>query len=177
MATFEKHRGFLDSFGKCIYSSRTQSTLKDVAKWIEDKAKTCRIIAVDPVTIATHKGEAIWKEDDEFLDMVKRVAVKNECSVILVTHPVKGVSNPDVNQLAGGAAYQRFAHSILWLESHKAKTGRVKMACGTTEAEYNRTLHILKARNGRGLYKKIACEFQSDRLRLKEIGFISRNQE
>ncbi|MHC4123029.1 MAG: AAA family ATPase [Planctomycetota bacterium] len=177
MNIFEKHKGFLDSFGKCIYSSRKQPTLKEVAKWVEDKAKTCRIIAVDPVTIAAHKGEAIWKEDDEFLDTVKRAAVKNECSVILITHPVKGVSNPDVNQLAGGAAYQRFAHSILWLESHEPKTGRVKMVCGTTEAEYNRTLHILKARNGRGLYKKIVCEFQSDGLRLKEIGSISRKQE
>ena len=176
MAIFEKHRGFLDSFGKCIYSSRTQPTLKEVAKWIEDKTKTCRIIAVDPVTIAAHKGEAIWKEDDEFLDAVKRAAVKNECSVILITHPVKGVSNPDVNQLAGGAAYQRFAHSILWLESHEAKTGRVKMACGTTDAEYNRTLHILKARNGRGLYKRVACEFQPDSLKLKEIGIIPRSK-
>ncbi len=176
LSIFEQHRGFLDSFGKCIYSSRKQPTLKDVAKWIEDKAKTCRIIAVDPVTIAAHKGEAIWKEDDEFLDIIKRAAVKNECSVIIITHPVKGVSNPDVNQLAGGAAYQRFAHSILWLESHESKTSRVKMACGTIEAEYNRTLHILKARNGQGLYKKIACEFEPDTLRLKEIGVISKDK-
>ncbi len=176
MNIFEKHRGFLDSFGKCIYSSRTQPSLKEIAKWITDKAKTCRIIAVDPITIARHESEAIWKEDDSFLDTVKRAAVKNNCSVILVTHPIKGASNPDVNQLAGGSAYQRFSRSILWLESHEPKSGPVKMACGTTGAEYNRTLHILKSRDGKGLYKKIACEFQADSLTLKEIGVIPRSK-
>ena len=77
-----------------------------------------------------------------------------------------------MNQLAGGAAYSRFSQTILWLESHNEKASRVKTTCGTTEMDHNRTLHILKARNGKGQGVKVACNFESESLTLSEQGII-----
>ena len=142
---------------------------------MQDRAKAgCRVIAVDPITAAAHRCRDTWEEDGAFLHAIKRTAVDYHCSVVLITHPIKSVSNPDMTQLAGGAAYQRFAQTILWLESHADKTNKVKTACGTTEIEHNRTVHLLKARNGRGLGLKLACTFESESLTLTEHGIIIR---
>lgn len=116
--------------------------------------------------------QALAKLFDRHRANIKRSATDYRCSVVLVTHPVKAVSFPDVTQLAGGAAYQRFAQTILWLESHPEKTNQVKTDCGTTEIEHNRTLHLLKARNGRGQGVRLAFSFRSESLTLREEGII-----
>ena len=177
-ALFTENKAFLESFGACIYATPdTQPTLDQLAGWIQIRAKAgCRIIAIDPITAAAHKGRSVWEEDNTFLQSVKRTAVDYHCSIVLITHPIKSVSLADVTQLAGGAAYQRFAQTILWLESHADKTSKVKMSCGTTEAEYNRTIHILKARNGKGQGVRLACNFQVESLTLSEIGIIIRSK-
>jgi hypothetical protein len=90
---------------------------------------------------------------------------------------VKALSYPDMTQLAGGAAYSRFAQTILWLESHNEKENKVRTACGSIETEYNRTLHILKARNGKGQGIKLACNFQAESLTLQELGIIVRDEK
>ena len=176
---FEENESWLESFGSCIYASPdTQPTLAQLARWVEDRAKGgCRIIGIDPVTAAAHTSRSIWEEDNSFLHNVKKTAVDYRCSIVLITHPIKTVSRPDVTQLAGGAAYQRFAQTILWLESHGEKMSHVKMACGTTTAKHNRTLHLLKARNGKGQGVKLAFNFQSDSLTLKELGIIVRGKK
>ena len=175
---FAEHKAFLESFGACIYASPdTQPTLEQLAKWVSDRAKAgCRIICVDPVTAAAHRGRAVWEEDNAFLHDIKRSAVDYHCSVVLITHPIKAVSFPDMTQLAGGAAYSRFAQTILWLESHVEKTSKVKMDCGTIEVEHNRTLHLLKARNGKGQGVRLACSFKAESLTLREIGIIIRSK-
>lgn len=176
---FADHKAFLDTFGACIYASPdAQPTLTQLAEWVRARAKAhCRIIAIDPVTAAAHKGRSVWEEDNAFLHDIKRSADDYHCSIILVTHPIKAVSCADITQLAGGAAYQRFAQTILWLESHEIKTNKVKFDCGTSEAEHNRTLHILKARNGKGQGIKLACNFESESLTLKEIGLIVKRKK
>ncbi len=177
-ALFSEHEAFLDSFGACVYASPdTQPTLDQLAKWVQARAKAgCRIVAIDPVTAAAHTSRASWEEDGAFLHTIKRCAVEYGCSIVLVTHPVKAVSFADVTQLSGGAAYSRFAQTILWLESHDDKTSSVRTPCGTTDVEHNRTLHILKARNGKGQGAKLAYSFESESLTLKEIGIILRKQ-
>ena len=148
-----------------------------MAEWVDARAKAgCRIIGIDPITAAAHKGRSVWEEDNSFLHSVKRTATDYRCSIVLITHPIKAVSFADVTQLAGGAAYQRFAQTILWLESHEPKTNKIKMDCGTTEAEHNRTLHLLKVRNGKGQGVKLACNFQAESLTLSEIGVIIREK-
>lgn len=171
---FAEHETFLESFGACIYASPdTQPTLSQLAEWISARAKAgSRIIGIDPITAAAHKGRSVWEEDNSFLHNVKRTATDYHCSVVLVTHPIKVVSLADVTQLAGGAAYQRFAQTILWLESHADKTSQVKTVCGTAEIEHNRTAHLLKVRNGKGQGVKLAFNFSSDSLTLREEGII-----
>ncbi len=114
----------------------------------------------------------MWEEDNAFLHDIKRTATDHCCSVVLVTHPIKAVSSPDVAQLAGGAAYSRFAQTILWLKSHPDKTSQVRTDCGTAEIEHNRTLHLLKARNGRGQDVRLAFNFRGESLTLREEGII-----
>lgn len=138
---------------------------------------SCRIIAIDPITAAAHKSRNVWEEDNAFLHDIKRTATYYGCSVVLITHPIKAVSFPDVTQLAGGAAYQRFAQTIFWLESHDVKASNVKTACGTTEIEHNRTTHLLKVRNGKGQGIKIAFNFDSESLTLHEEGIVIKKEK
>jgi hypothetical protein len=173
-----EHREFLDNFGRVLCANPdVQPTLAELARWIEQQAKTgCRIIGIDPITSAERGGEP-WVVDGKFLQTIKRAATDYHCSIVLVTHPIKAVSFPDLSQVAGSAAYQRFSQNILWLESHEEKQSKVRTAVGTTEMAYNRTLHILKARNGKGMGLKLAFEFDPDSLTLKELGLIMREKK
>jgi len=174
---YSENEVWLDNFGPCIYASPdTQPTFDQLAAWVEDRAKVgCRIIGIDPITAGLHVRRQSWEEDGSFLCRIKRAAVDYRCSIVLVTHPVKTVSRPDLTQLAGGAAYARFAQSIVWLESHGERSSTVKTVCGTTVVKHNRTLHLLKARNGKGQGVKLAFNFEAESLTLKELGIIVRS--
>jgi hypothetical protein len=170
----------IDEVSPHIWASPdSQPTLDQVARWVDDRARSgYRVIAVDPVTAAAHTNKSTWEEDNAFLGKVKRTASECQCSVVLVTHPTKGMAGPDVQQLAGSAAYARFAQTILWLEAHDdGKTGKVKSEGGTIEEEYNRTLHILKARNSVGQGARIACQFESESLTLREMGIAVKERK
>jgi len=178
-AVFTENVAWLESFGSFIYASPdTQPTLEQLAEWTKARAKAdCRIIAIDPITAAAHRSRSVWEEDNAFLHDLKRTAVDCRCSIILISHPIKAVSFPDVTQLAGGAAYSRFAQTVLWLESHADKTSKVPTACGTAEVEHNRTLHLLKVRNGKGQGVKLAFNFKSESLTLREEGIVVRKSK
>ena len=171
-----EHSNFLNDFGRCIEACpESQLTQTQIADWILTKAKAGnRIICIDPITAATQTKES-WISDNAFLNNIKRTAVDYNCSIVLITHPIKAVSFADMAQIAGGAAYTRFSQSILWLESHEPKNSNVETDCGTVGIEHNRTLHILKSRNGSGQGKKLAFEFCGNSLTLKEIGLIKKN--
>ena len=165
--------GYLEDMGRVLHSMpNNQVTLDLFADWIEQQAKRgCRVIGIDPITAASRTGDA-WTADEKFLQTIKRTATDYKCSVILVSHPVKNVTFPDMGQIAGGATYNRFCQTILWLEMHDTKTSKVKSCCGTDEIEHNRTLYILKARNGKGGGVKLAFNFENESLTLKELGLI-----
>ncbi|MFC1739480.1 AAA family ATPase [Planctomycetota bacterium] len=173
--TFSDNEQFLESLGRCIWASPdTQPTLEQLAGWSKVRAKAgYRVICIDPITAAVQTGKP-WIVDNSFLQQIKRMATDYSCSVLLVTHPTKAINRPDMTALAGSAAYSRFAQTILWLQNHKLKKSKTKTACGTPETQHNRTVHILKARNGKGHGMKIACEFDSETLKLKEFGLITK---
>lgn len=175
---YEEHREYLDCFGASVKAiPEAQITMSQMTNWIEGRAKAdCRVIAIDPVTAIASEGKKVWDADNSFLNDVKRIAVDYKCSVVFVTHPIKAVSLPDVGQLAGGAAYSRFSQTIIWLESHNEKTSQVKSSCGTIDQDYNRTLHILKARNGKGQGARLAYSFAGDTLKLNELGIIAKGK-
>ena len=168
-----EHSDFIDSFGRCIEACpENQLTQPQIAEWISTKAKAGnRIIAIDPITAAAQPKES-WLSDNSFLQNIKRTAVDYDCSVVLITHPVKAVSLADITQLAGSAAYARFAQTVLWLESHEPKSSNVETDCGASDTDHNRTLHILKSRNGTGQGRKLAFNFCKDDLTLSELGLI-----
>jgi hypothetical protein len=169
----KENADFLETIGRCIWvCPDNQPTLDQLAQWSEKRAESGnRIICIDPVTAAAQTGKP-WIEDNAFLQRIKRAATGFGCSFVLITHPAKTMSLPDMNQLAGSAAYSRFAQSIFWLHSHEPKSSKVRLACGTTECEHDRTLYILKARNGRGHGFSLAYEFDKQNLTLKESGVI-----
>jgi hypothetical protein len=136
-----------------------------------------RFIAVDPITAAQTVRRDVWTEHNDFLQRVKQTAVEYGCSILFVTHPVKRMSLPDIHQLAGSAAFGRFCQSALWLEYVDQAAGDVKTQLGTIPADYNRILHIIKARNAAGQGARLACQFDRDDLRLKEIGIIVKNKQ
>lgn len=168
------HRDGLEAIGRAIrVSPDTQPTLEQVAVWVEDRAKAgYRVIVVDPVTVAAHTRRDSWEEDNAFLQRAKRAATDYGSSILLVTHPVKAVSLPDVNQLAGGVCYSRFSQTILWLESHDAKDSLTKTLCGTIEVRHDRTVYILKSRNGKGQGLRLAFKFDGESLSLGEQGVL-----
>ena len=167
---------FLRRLEKCIWASEfALPTLEQLADWIDMQARGgVRVIAVDPITIAEHSRRDTWNEDRTFLERAKRSAVDNQCSVILVTHPTKVFAGPSLESLAGGAAYGRFCQTAIWIENHQSRTSFVDSPCGHSSVDHNRTLHVLKSRNGRGQGLRIAAQFRADTLCLDEIGVIKR---
>jgi len=151
-------------------------TLEQLNDWIDAQAKLRRrIICLDPITAATRTSKP-WIADLAFLKAAKRTAVDYGCSLLLVTHPTKETAEPTLQNLAGGACYQRFVDSVITLQNHEAKESRVKMPCGTTDTSHNRTVRIEKARNGKGTGCRLAYEFDRDSLTLKEIGIIMKTE-
>jgi len=168
-----QHADFLEMFGRAIHCSDSNMTLSQLVDWLENKGKQgFRLIAVDPVSASEHTKRESWDEDSAFIQRAKRIAVEYQTCILLVQHPVKVVSKPDLSQVAGGAALGRFVQGVLWLESHDEKTSQVKSCCGTTETAYNRTLHILKARNAKGTGCKLAFQFVGESLTFTELGLI-----
>jgi len=155
-----------------------------VLAWLETEAKAGkRILAVDPVTACDVKGDP-WTEDRRFLMGAKQVARKYGCSIILVTHPKlggkAGSNGADVlDRIAGGAAYPRFAQTILWVavEQEGQRVFTVKGDGGQFEyTNINRLIHIAKARNG--YPGKIAARFESTdgRFLFEEKGVVIKVQ-
>lgn len=177
-SAYHENKPFIEGLFQTIEAPDCQQTFSQVAGWIREKSRHgARLIAVDPITAVQSTRQDVWSEHNDFLQSVKQIAVEYNTSLVFVTHPTKTVSIPDINQLAGSAAFGRFSQAVLWLEHIEAKTGDVKTLMGTIPTEYNRVLHILKCRNGSGQGVRIACLFNRDDLCLKEMGIIVKNKE
>jgi len=143
-----------------------------VTSWMKDRfEKGDRVLLVDPISLIDWRE--IWIDDKRFLLKTKTLAEKYGGSVILVVHPKKGAGEvPHLDSLAGSASIPRFSHTTFWYEYHRAKNEKIKTSAGVVDAEFNRTLHVLKGRSGPGTGNKIAFMFKQDSLLSEEIGFI-----
>lgn len=148
--------------------------------WIRQKARSHRVIAVDPITMMTH-GAKPWTDDEKFLFGAKRIIEGTGSSLVLITHPRKmqqgaNRSNLSMDDLAGGVAYSRFSQTVLLLLAHEPKENVVERQAGALQETYNRTMVILKARNGRGSEgHRFAFRFDPKTLTLTEVGRIRRD--
>ncbi|HRS12979.1 MAG TPA: AAA family ATPase [Sedimentisphaerales bacterium] len=145
-------------------------TLDDIAAWIEAEAKAGRrAIIIDPVSAAVRKGQP-WVADPAFVRRAKRAAIDYECSVVLVSHLVKGADEGTPDKVAGSAAYGRFSDCVLQIMRHDKKASTVKTPVGKMEIEHGQTIYIEKARApGTGL--RLAYDLTSG-LTFQEFGVI-----
>lgn len=179
--------GFLDRFGRCIQDTSDGITsLHDLADWVERQAQRgMRVIAIDPITLAD-AGDKRWEQDRDFMARCGKAIGKTGASLILTTHPPKGVQGTiNLDHLAGGAAYTRAADTVLYIEHHAdPKEVTVKRSGHGDMADVypmpfaesiNRTLHILKARNAAGNGWRVGFMFDRESLTFRELGVIVRN--
>lgn len=176
VAAAGEHLEFMDGFGRLIYAMPEKMLYqKDVCEWVQQRADSgCRAVIIDPATRAERMSEP-YKADAEFVGRLASIATATRLVIFLVLHPSKAmVTLPDLSMIAGGAAYSRFADNAVWLESHDSKTSRVRFSTGTTDAQHDRTLWILKSRDGSGTGTRIAFQFNSNNLTLQELGRIEK---
>jgi KaiC/GvpD/RAD55 family RecA-like ATPase len=173
-AAYAKHQSYLDRFGKRLWDAPVEAmTLDGISAWIRDRARDgCRVMIVDPVTAAA-ASEKTWVADSKFVNDVKAIMRSHDASLLLVTHPKKGSKLAGLDDLAGGAVYQRLSQCILWLERYKTQK-RVTVAgdCGRFAVDIDNALHICKARNGRGHGLSLGFKIDWPTLSFAEQGII-----
>lgn len=137
-----------------------------------------RVIFVDPITLLDRIGGVkLWDADSIFAKAMKRVAMTYAASVWLVSHPVKGSTEPTRENLSGGAVFERNSDVILTLGNHDPKVSSVQTDCGTSDVSHNRTLGIAKARHGPGTGARLAYQFDPKTLTLRELGVIVKKRK
>jgi len=176
-----EHKEYLSRMGRVIHVPTGRINVAQAIAWMQERAKTDRVICIDPVTILA-KSNASWVDDERLINAADKIAASSGCSLIFVTHPAKGQGQrPDIDSLAGGAAWGRFADAVVWVEAHENKEGTIRLwdGCGgllgTTSCQYNRTLHLLKTRSAEGQGWRLACTFDvHSGLVMRELGLLCR---
>lgn len=172
-------RGAMDQLATNITTAPPDgATLDKLADWVEAMAKTRRVLVVDPVTAALEGTDKMHVAAQKFMLRAKRACERHGASLILTTHgrkqDGKAKGAPDLDSIAGGAAYGRFASTVMWLEPSaddeevEIMTPAGDIAC----ALINRRLRILKARSGRGTGFTIGLRFNGGTLNANEVGVI-----
>lgn len=173
----DKHENFLKKIDENVVVSGGLGleSLEDIAYWIESQAKAGkRAIFVDPISAAVRKKNP-WESDPAFIRRAKRSARDYECTVILVTHLIKGAVEGKVDQVAGSKAYGDFSDCLLQLIYHDSeKTSLVKTSLGRSEYDHTHTLFIEKTR-APGSRRRIALSL-TEGLVFEEHGIILKNR-
>lgn len=178
----EEHSGTLDAVGEAMRSPpRTENTTQaDVVAWVEEQvASNVEVAIVDPASLAAREGKP-WEADSSFVASLLGAVSESNTRLLLVTHPrtSTGTSGVAIDGISGGAAYQRFSQTILWL--HGAKPGEPVHVSRTTsmgtlrdEVVPDRIVRVLKARNGPGQGLSVAFGFDKRTLGFSEMGTMA----
>ena len=143
---------------------------EDVLAWADAKGKAgARVLMLDPIT-ALKPAKDPWIQDFTVCMGLKRIAKKYQCSVIVTTHPRNGTKEPAMTAMAGGVAWSRFAHSVLWLTGYRTPW-EVRLINGE-HAKVNRSMHILKCRYGKGCGVIIGMNFGAS-VKHIEVGIVA----
>ncbi len=173
-----RHRQALDQLGAALtVSPPAGMTAAAVGDWIEaEVARGTRILVLDPVTKIRSEGDA-WREADALMARAQE-AIKGKASLVLVSHPKKagGMQKgpPTLDDMAGGAAFARFADAAFYLDALPDSADVVVAGADRIErhAVINRRLRILKSRNGRGTGMVVGLSFSGLTLRTDELGVL-----
>ena len=172
----EANSDWLDGFGRIVTDApETKTSLSDVNDWIEARAAAgARVIVVDPITAASSGKEKPWEAYDNFVMQAKVSARRHQASVLITTHPVKGNLRPSLDGMAGGAALQRFAHSVFWLvNAEKGKDYEIRGDSGKYKTTLDKVIRIEKARLGPGQGILVGFDFDRKTLRFLQKGTVS----
>jgi hypothetical protein len=177
-AAYQRHRRDLDRFAAALTCAPTGGmTLSQVSAWIQMQvAAGAKLLIVDPIT-AADEGREPWSEARVFMSAAQ-AAITGKAALIISTHGKKRAGPkqpPGLDDLAGAAAYGRFCSSALWLEAHpEPEPSTIVDADGRqTLASCNRSVRILKARNGKGTGLRVGFHFSGSTLRLDECGAMA----
>jgi len=168
----------IEDFGRLWHVVDGEDTLEQVARWVDTQARRGkRIICIDPITMA-ERTKRPWEADKEFMKEIKAIARRQQCSVILVTHPQKG-EIAKLGTIAGGSAYERFSFDILAITAFDKvrETIMAESAIGNNMARsYDTEVKVVKSRNAPGQNVRIAFRFLEDSLTFDERGVMKRRQ-
>jgi len=178
---YNSERGFIKSFGARIWDAPDKRVYyKDLVDWVKARCEDgTRIIVIDPITAVSYEGQQ-HVEDLKFIFDVKTLVRKHGATLVMVTHPRKQPpskgkpSRPTLDDLAGGTAFQRFTHTVLWfqyLDKEQSESCEV-LGEGISPKWINRVVTIMKARNGRGAGKGVGFTFNANTFRFEEKGLI-----
>ncbi|MBE7465612.1 MAG: PriCT-2 domain-containing protein [Planctomycetes bacterium] len=176
---WERHAKVLDALGRAIHEAPDEIGVDVLLDWIYVQSRCNRVLVIDPIT-AKDPSPKPWIDDHHFLMRAKGVIKGRDCSLILTTHPPKrpGIQRsknaPWGDDVAGGAAFMRFSHTVMYLEyMREAEELSVKDRHGfAAPARVNRKLQLRKTRNGYGQGLELAFYFDPKTLRLIECGVI-----
>jgi hypothetical protein len=172
-ASYQGFRERIDSFARTVTAEADETPeYATLLRWADKKfADGCRVICIDPITVCSPAKEP-WAADKDFIIALKRKAVAAKASVLIATHPKKqGKTGNSMDDLAGGAAFSRFSHCVLWLRTVKSESVQIDVGfTGSIERQTNRTIEIVKARNSRGAGIDLAFWFDGGTLRFEEQG-------
>ncbi len=156
-------------------------TPESIYKWANEMGKKgVKALIIDPLTMVRSKLDP-WRLAEEVCDKLLDVANEHKMRIILVTHPRDSGDmakmQPTMNGIAGGKAYQRFAHNIFWLEYMEERTVNcVHPGDGVIEPmQLNRKMHVLKSRRGSGP-AQFGMWFEKSDLTIRERGAVAREK-
>ena len=172
----EQNAPLLEDVAASLYDAPDKAmSTREILSWISEMAtKGARLICIDPIT-AMEPSKEPWIDDTRLLVEARKIIRKTGSSLVLVTHPKKGVLGGDtsLDSLAGGAGYQRFSDTVLWIKSlHPPEDKQCVSPMGTTTFPINRTVHIYKARSGMGTGWEIGFDFAPSSLTFIERGLV-----
>jgi archaellum biogenesis ATPase FlaH len=173
---YDKHADTLDQLTRCIRTMPVrQETYSGLITWAESQIKLGKkLLIVDPIT-ATQQSDKPWLADDRFINDVRKLVIDVNATALITIHPKKGMTAPCLDDISGGAAWQRFATSVLWVEYLKEpRDEHIQTPCGTADISINRIIHIAKGRNAPGVGCKIGFTFGGRSLLFAEQGIIRR---
>lgn len=172
LADVTMHRKELDRLGGLLVPETKELwSHTDLGDWCERHAKAgARVIIADPITAVQSNGKP-WLQDFELAMRLKDICHRYSASIILTTHPRGTVREPSLIGMAGGVAWPRFAHCVLWLEM--LPEVETVAFLGGTHGAINRRVRILKSRHGKGAGAHIGAFFGDD-VNFREVGIISR---
>jgi hypothetical protein len=172
-----RHANELNALGAAIWEGPTTINTDSIIAWLRSMcAVGKRIIVIDPIT-ARDPSERPWIDDHRFMATAKDILKPSGASLVLVTHPPKGLSQDNWGgDVAGGAAYLRFSQTVVYLRGMpEVKELPIVESCGNTPMPVNRKVELKKTRNGKGWFASIGMYLDPKTLRHVEQGIIAKS--